>query len=142
MGQAMKDTKGGEYRPGHPWYYVLGGEVLRPRAILEHVKARGYRGYLSRDIDEADNMREPKRSQRLRAMREAASASLRANISRYREMARELHKERAGTSLSPKPICSELHSSVSLKHNHVFNDFAHLCELDRLISKQGDLFDL
>jgi len=40
-----------------------------------------------------------------------------------------------------EPRCTDLHSGVSLKHNHLFNDLAHLAELERLIVQQLDLFD-
>jgi hypothetical protein len=30
---------------------------------------------------------------------------------------------------------------MSLKRNHIYNDFAHIVFLEELLSKQGDLFD-
>jgi len=95
MNEQTNAIECGGYRPGHPWYYVLGGRVLPPRAILESVQTGEYRGYMASDFDRADRLPEPKRSQSLRAIREAVRHSYRSNLSRYRELACKLHQARA-----------------------------------------------
>ena len=37
--------------------------------------------------------------------------------------------------------CNDIHTALSLKHNHLVNNFAHLITLDELLTKQMDLFD-
>jgi leucine dehydrogenase len=39
-----------------------------------------------------------------------------------------------------KDTVEGVHVAISLKHNHLVNDFAHLVWLDELITRQGDLF--
>ena len=58
-----------DYSPGHPWYYVLGGQPLMPRQILDEVRAEGYRGYNRDEIAQTAGHCEPRRSQELRALR-------------------------------------------------------------------------
>jgi len=41
---------------------------------------------------------------------------------------------------SGETACTDIHTGISLKHNHLYNDFAHLLTLDNLLSKQPDLF--
>ena len=130
----------GGYNPGHPWYYVLGGPVLPPRLIMAAVKLRGYRGYLAADMDRAGSLPEPKRSQALRRMKANALADYRADLTSYRDMARKLHAYRREVH-GDAVRCEGIHQGISLKHNHLFNDFAHLIELDRLLTVQRDLFD-
>ncbi len=131
------------YNPGHPWYYFLGGRPKRPREILEATRACGYQGYARDDIAAADAMAEPKRSETLRAIRAKFKADLRRDISRYRECVRELR--RTDWQL-PKPGVTtaslDIHTALSLKHNHMENHFGHLIYLDELLSQQGDLFEL
>lgn len=135
-------TGGNPYRPGHPWYYLLGGKVLLPSAICEAVRKAGYQGYRT-DIDATDTMSEPKRSTTLRAIRAAVLEELRRDLSRYREVARALRLYRRETTSDPLPdICADVHTAISLMHNHLYNDFAHLMRLDTLLSHQRDLFDL
>lgn len=143
---AIHDTGGtGEnpYRPGHPWYYLLGGPALMPSAIREAASRSTYHGYRAADIDKADAMGEPKRTTALRAIRKAVLDELRRDLGRYREVARELRcyrQETAGSSLPE--ISADVHTAISLKHNHLYNDFAHLLRIDALLSRQRDLFDL
>ncbi|CDO60024.1 hypothetical protein BN1012_Phect1810 [Candidatus Phaeomarinobacter ectocarpi] len=129
-----------DYHPGHPWYYLLGGTPPFPKQILERVKKHGYRGYKQRYIEEAAAKAEPDRSIALRAIKDDSRNSLFANLSRYREVARGLRKYRENPGEQPC-FCSDVHQSVSLKHNHIYNDFAHLIWLDELLSEQRDLFD-
>ena len=131
------------YCPGHPWYYFLGGRPRRPREILEATRQCGYQGYAREDIKAADTMAEPKRSKVLRGMRDKFRADLARDLSRYRECVRELR--RTGWELpdgSKAMSCGEIHTALSLKHNHMVNNFGHLIYLDELLSKQMDLFDL
>lgn len=131
------------YGPGHPWYYVLGGPVLFPKEILAGVIASGYRGYMAHDIDKADAKSEPQRSQQLRRIRQQVRADLRDDLSRYREVARDLSRLRKQSQPdSSAPQCDAIHTAASLKHNHIYNGLAHLALLDALLSHQPDLFDL
>lgn len=136
-------TGGNPYRPGHPWYYLLGGPVLKPSAIREAASRSIYHGYRAADIDKVDAMQEPKRSAALRAIREEVLEELRRDLSCYREVARELRCYRQETAGSPLPeISADVHTAISLKHNHLYNDFAHLLRLDAALSRQRDLLDL
>lgn len=139
MEKAIIDIQCGGRGPGHPWYYVLGGAVLPPRAILERTRARNYRGYMSCEIDRIDRMDEPKRSEALRSIKDRVLKDYRADLSIYRQCACELHRTRRECQNDP-PECLDIHVSLSLKHNHLWNNLAHLAELDRLLSRQGDLF--
>lgn len=127
--------------PGHPWFYVLGGKPLYPRQILEAVERAEYRGYLAREIDRTDSLCEPRRSTVLRSMRTKALADYRADLSRYREVARDLYLHRAKRPCVESVHCGSVHESMSLKHNHLFNDLAHLRVLAQMLDRQRDLFD-
>ncbi|MCP1469498.1 hypothetical protein J3E64_001173 [Sphingobium sp. OAS761] len=129
------------YSAGHPWYYVLGGKPPYPHQIMAEVQQRGYGGYLASEIARMDALPEPKRSQALRSARIKALADYRADLSRYREVVRALHRHRANHPHEEGPRCAGVHQSVSLKHNHLFNDLAHLRTLAVLLDKQRDLFD-
>jgi hypothetical protein len=44
--------------------------------------------------------------------------------------------------VTERPVSSaDIHMSMSLKHNHIYNQFAHLLTLDELLGRQRDLFD-
>jgi hypothetical protein len=88
-----------------------------------------------------DALPEPRRSRALRSARIKVLADYRADLSRYREVVRALHRYRANFSHEEGPRCAEVHQSVSLKHNHLANDLAHLRTLAILLDKQRDLFD-
>lgn len=136
----MEHTQEG-YRSGHPWYYLLGGKRLTLKEIRDCATARGYRGYLAHEIDETDSMAEPRRSQKLRAIRAEVKAELADDVSRYRELARQLARRReAGEDDAFEKTCDDIHTNISLKHNHIYNAFAHLRVLDEMLGKQGDLF--
>ncbi len=131
------------YCPGHPWFYFLGGKPRRPKEILEATRLSGYQGYARERIAAADAMAEPNRSETLRAMRSGFETDLKRDISRYRECVRELRRTDWIMPDGEAVIsCGEIHTSLSLKHNHMVNDFAHLIWLDELLSQQMDLFDL
>lgn len=137
----MKNVTG--YNPGHPWYYKLGGAVHKPKAILAAVKDSEYQGYKLDEIKLADNRREPERSSSLRILRETSLRDLHADLKRYRELACKLCDYRLmdETEQEMQPICSDIHMSMSLKYNHLYNDFAHLVTIDDLLLRQLDLFD-
>ena len=128
------------YSAGHPWYYVLGGDTPRIKEIRDHVASRSYRGYLAEDIETANKLPEPKRTEALEALRNSANKALQEDISRYRRAAQELRAFRdLDGDKSAEPVCLDVHVALSLKFNHLFNDFAHLHYLDSL-PKQLDLF--
>lgn len=130
-----------DYSSGHPWYYFLGGAVLSPRQIQEAVRQSGYQGYLGDEIALAAKKSEPKRSQSLRVLRARAVSELKRDLSGYRRRALELHRHRAINTTPEQPVsCDDIHTNISLKHNHLTNDFAHLTYLDALLNQQGDLF--
>lgn len=137
----MKNYAG--YKPGHPWYYKLGGDVHSPRQILFVVKVRGYQGYRDDDIKQAGNKPEPARSSALRAIRQSVLKDLRSDLACYRRFACQLREHRKMDKLEQEnePFCSDIHTSMSLKYNHLYNDFAHLVYIDDLLSHQPDLFD-
>jgi hypothetical protein len=91
----------------------------------------------------ADQKTEPKRSITLRRLKAAIEAELKRDISRYRQCALALHRHRKANPSTDRPTCAEnVHLGVSLKYNHLVNDFAHLAYLDELLNRQGDLFEV
>ena len=131
------------YSIGHPWHYVLGGAIPTLKQIRAQAIGRGYLGYMARDIEEISKRAEPKRSQTLRKIRAKVMDDLQADISRYRELVRELQKfQRANPANETAPICHDVHTSISLKFAHIYNGFAHLAYLDNLPDQQQDLFDM
>ena len=131
------------YSPGHPWYYFLGGQPLSPRDILEATRQSGYQGYARDDIKAADQMAEPKRSETLRRLRAKFLSDLRNDLSRYRECIRELRQtNRQLPDDSKIASCGDIHTALSLKHNHMVNNFAHLIALDDMLAQQRDFFEL
>lgn len=140
MPRKEKITKIGNYCAGHPWYYVRGNEVLSPKEIRQSAMDSGYRGYLKDDILQIDQMSEPKRSQKLRQIREKTIQDLKEDISRYRQCNLALHRYRLKWLERDEPFgCHEVHTSIGLKHNHIYNRFAHLILLDEL-DTQLDMF--
>ena len=126
---------------GHPWYYLLGGVVPTPKQIQAEAVASDYCGYMADDIRQIDKMSEPKRSDKLRKLQTKFKADLRDDLSRYREVVRELHCERKTNPLRDIPVsCNDVHTAMSLKNAHLYNDFAHLHFLDELLGRQMDLF--
>ena len=130
------------YHAGHPWYYLLGGDIPKPRQILNLVRLGDYRGYAEADIKAADNKSEPKRSAELRTFQKKFTADLKRDLVIYRKFARELRKEREhNPPREPFQCCNDVHTAMSLKFSHMINNFAHLVYLDELLTRQGDLFD-
>ncbi|PCI85561.1 MAG: hypothetical protein COB24_12665 [Hyphomicrobiales bacterium] len=137
-----KTVQTNDYSAGHPWYYKLDGKVLTPKQILADVMESGYQGYMQDDIKKLNKKAEPMRSAGIRKFTLQIKESLRSNISQYRKYARELaHVRKHPELLASQPICSDVHMSMSLKHNHIYNDFGHLVYLESIKSKQMDLFN-
>ena len=129
------------YDSGHPWYYLLSGRRLRLKEIQAEAIASTYSGYMAEDIANADRLAEPKRSCALRAIRDQVCTELARDVSRYRELSVKLAKRRrAGGEHVCRGFCDDIHVGMSLKHNHLFNNFSHLARLDELLAMQGDLF--
>ena len=129
-----------DYNAGHPWYYKLGGTILRPKEILATVKLSGYQGYMADDIVRIDKKAEPERSKALREIKGKCVKDLWKNISCYRNLAHKLRFERKLSGIDALSGSSnELHTSMSLKHNHIYNDLAHLNYLNTLFT-QFELF--
>lgn len=133
-----------EYSTGHPWYYKLGGAVLKPKQIIIKVKENGYRGYMREEIQKADNKPEPQRSESLRKIRDQVFESCQNNLSIYRKVVCDLHRDRKenGIIQNDGNASNDIHMSMSLKHNHLYNDFAHIEYLNKLIAHQYDLFEV
>lgn len=139
--QKERKTVGG-YREGHPWYYVLGGEPPKLKEIREGAVTSGYRGCREEAILRAHHKPEPKRSEILRRYRKRALEDLDRDIRIFRKCTRDLRRcQREPNDTNERPRCLDLHVAMSLKYNHLYNDFAHLNLLDELLSQQPDLFD-
>lgn len=129
------------YSAGHPWYYLLGGDIPSIKSIRACAILGKYQGCSARLIREADASAEPKRTEALRCLRNRAIEDLRSDISRYRECAREMRRWRDKSQQVNEPECGGVHTAISQKFNHILNGFANLHCLDQL-PKQGDLFGL
>ncbi|MEL6170523.1 MAG: hypothetical protein AAFR02_00720 [Pseudomonadota bacterium] len=128
------------YSAGHPWYYFLGGEVLSVKAIKKEAQSDDYGGYLFDRIEAIGRKAEPQRTHSIGEMREKLHADLSRDISIYRRCVCELRQYRKD---NPEPLgscCAEIHTSMSLKHNHIYNGFANLKTLEALPEQQLDLF--
>jgi len=129
------------YNFGHPWYYVLGGEILSPKQIRAEVSARNFQGYMAEEVNAVDNKPEPHRSEALRAFKAKFLKDLAEDISRYRQIARAIRRDRAENPVFIEPdSCDNNHTDISLKYAHIYNDFAHLNFIEYLLAQQGDLF--
>ncbi|AUQ50909.1 hypothetical protein PhaeoP83_02659 [Phaeobacter inhibens] len=130
-----------DYPTGHPWYYFLGGKVLTPKQILEATRQSGYQGYRRDGIAKAADLCESQRSAKLRAIRDEALQGVKDDLTRYRQLALTLYRHgRKPPALDRVTACDDIHTNISLKHNHLVNGFAHLLTIDLLLSQQGDLF--
>jgi len=79
--------------------------------------------------------------QKLRLLQTKFREDLKSDLSRYRKVVRELHHQRNTNRIINIPVaCNDVHTSMSLKNAHLYNDFAHLHFLDELLGKQLDLF--
>lgn len=130
------------YGAGHPWYYLLGGEIPTLKAIQAHAKAMNYGGYAADDIVKAAAKAEPQRTAALNSFTSKFRADLQNDISRYCQCVRELNALPKQSLQAEMPtVCNGKHVSMSLKFNHLINDFVHLHVLEGLHT-QRDLFDL
>lgn len=128
------------YNSGHPCYYKFGGRVLLPSEIKSSVDLESYPDLMIEDVLTASAMAEPIRSERLRGLRQRAREDLSRDLAIYLDRARELNKRRLDLDPPEQPICSCVYVAMSLKHNHLYNDYARLMICERHLSKQGDLF--
>ena len=131
------------YCSGHPWYYKLGGKVLNPAAIMQQVKDENRCSYLLDEITKVNSMAEPKRSEKLRAIKAQHVEILARDLEIYRKYVqeiRELRKVQGDVDLSKG--CRDLYVSLSLKHNHIYNDMAVLLYADTLLCKPAAQLDL
>lgn len=138
----MKNLSHHGYSAGHPWYYLLGGTVPTLKEIRDEAIASGYKGYLAADIEAIGRKQEPQRSAAIKAIRQKLEDDLRKDISKYRECARELRTNRESDAGAKQPICSDIHTAISLKRNHIYNGFANLKTLGALPEQQLDLFGM
>lgn len=128
------------YRPTHPWYYLLGGPILKPRAIKALVLTSGYQGYRADDIRQADRLPEPQRMRKLGQVTDEVKAELRGDLARYRQLAHQLRARRAEQGIPVQPShCDGLDVALGLKFAHVYNGYAHVVALERLGSFQLSL---
>lgn len=129
------------YWPTHPWYYLLGGLILMPRAIKALAISSDYRGYRADEIGKADRLAEPKRSRKLDAIERDVLAQLRADLARYRALAHRLRRRQITEGLPDNPvICDDLDVSLGLAFAHVYNGYAHVVALEETRSRQLALF--
>lgn len=129
------------YSIGHCWYYRLGGDILKPKAIRDYVRFTGGRGYMADDIDVIDRMAEPARSIKLRELQAKFRIDLASDLARYRQVAHQIRQDRlSGDSTTDAPIATCIYMAISLKFAHLYNDFAHLDQVENLLTLQGDLF--
>lgn len=136
----MSELKHKGYNAGHPWYYFLGGAVPTSKEIRADAHASGYKGYLADDIQAIGRKSEPQRTQAINAMRERILDALKRDISVFRRCVRELRQHRRNHPEPDGRACAEIHTSMSLKHSHIYNGFANLKTLDDLPDQQLDLF--
>jgi hypothetical protein len=139
MSRQQEQSSPNTYSPGHPWFYLLGGRVLTPKEIKKSVRASDYKGWRADELKKLEAKAEPQRSQGLRKLRAVVIAELADDLSRYRQVALDLYRYRRRTAGQELP-CHGVHTSASLKHNHLYNDFAHLNAIDDLLAQQPDLF--
>ena len=128
------------YRAGHPWYYRLGNRILFPSEIKAKVTLDDYPDFMIEDMLKAANMAEPKRSERLRTIRENIRQSLRSDLDIYLKYVRELKVRRLDPDPPEQSISSCVYMAMSLKHNHIYNDYAQLMICEQYLAQQADLF--
>lgn len=131
------------YSSEHCWYYYLGGRILRLSEIRAEAIASGYRGYCEAEIDRIDRLPAEKRSRAIRDMRKRFEKTALEDAKRYRQVAARVRYRRHWLGPYPdehRDMCNEPCMGLSLKHNHLFNDFAILHALDKLGEIQMELF--
>ncbi|MGR6465780.1 hypothetical protein [Rhizobium sp. PAMB 3182] len=128
------------YPPSHPWYYLQGGTVFRPRTIKAYALITGYKGYRADEIAAADRLPEPKRSRKLAALKAEVLAGLKADMARYRHLACALRARRRTTSVAAQPVRSDdLDTAIGLVFSHLYNWYAHLVALEALGQDQLEM---
>lgn len=131
------------YSLGHPWYFLLGGQIPTPKQIKVLTDAGNHSGYLAEGIGQINRRDEPQRSEKLRCLKSNVESSLTNDLSIYRDVVRDLNRYRALDTMDKlNPICEEVHVSMGLKISHLINGFAHLNSINGLLDQQRDLFGL
>lgn len=130
------------YKPSHPWYYKLGGKPPSLKAIRDYAITQKYHGYLSDKIAKARRHSEPKRSEHLRHITDNITAYLQRDITIYRQLRRHYALLTLQRKLNQNPnVCDDIHTSLSLKHNHLSNHFIQLHQLHQCpVIEQYTLF--
>lgn len=87
-------------------------------------------------------LRKSRNDQKLwRKLKVEAEQVYRKDLSRYRELALELSRKRRNEQTTEwRRACQDIHVDLSLKHNHLYNDLAHLIQIKERLSRQMDLF--
>ena len=120
------------YKPSHPWYYKLGGKPPTLKSIRDNAINQKYQGYLSDEIAKARRQSEPKRSEHLQQYITSITADLWRDVACYRQLRRHYALLSLHGKLNQSPdICDDIHTSLSLKHNHLSNHFIHLHQLQQ-----------
>lgn len=83
--------------------------------IIAAIKERGYREYREAEILGIDSKAEPSRTHLLREIRQEVCQQLQKDGRRYWQVALALHRYRLGNPDLDKPICADVHVSLSLK---------------------------
>ena len=138
----MRELSHHDYFAGHPWYYFLGGSVPTINEIKAAAIASGYKGYLAEEIEVIGRKQEPQKSTAIKSMRYKIEGDLHKDISRYHQCARKLRARRSNKTGTEEAVCSDIHTAISLKFNHIYNGFANWKTLDNLPHQQTDLLDL
>ena len=139
--EANENRRINGYTPTHPWFYVLGGQTQTPKEIRAEVRSSGYKGYRQEELSKLDAKAEPQRSQGLRKLRLVVLEELRIDLRQYRSVALEFHRQKQSDIKEESNYCADVHTSMSLKYCHLFNDFGHILAIDEMLSKQPDLFE-
>lgn len=130
------------YHPGHPWYYKKRGEVLYPSVIIGLAVHKGWKGYDQGEaVDKADNMKEPHRTTKLHELLGKYKGMLCSDLKRYRECVREYRKWLEQPE-DDEPFSNDIHQSMCLKHNHIYNHGAmyRRCKRKLETNEQMSLF--
>lgn len=129
------------YSAGHPWYYKLGGPIIGPKSLSLKVKMEGRTGYMDHDIDRLDLAAEPKRTETLRKLKTQILQDLDRDIRCYRDCARALVKQRRDEDhVSDPSLSNAVEGSMARKFVHLYNGFANLAHVSRVLDRQLDLF--
>ena len=79
-------------------------------------------------------------SESLREIRIKIRGALKRDLDIYIERNRELKARRLDTNPPEQPISSCVYTAMSLKHNHIYNDYAQLMICEEHLTSQTDLF--